>query len=324
MMPRYTSTRTSQFGDNGRAHGIFGVCPPFVSNYMATHMDSIPKILNHVLAFALFFDIMLFFSSFQVSFLPTLGFNTTSLSLLLVCQTVVVWLILNNHRVPVASFLAPTEFKVGLAFGLSVGAAILSFMVSHAFRNSSHLCDPFHVHHARSLFEDVLEQNPPDQPPPPPGSNTNSSDVPPTPPGEALTNDQQQQAGNMNMTFAPMDFLVLCNEHSGSIGAVWFWAGLSFWCNFGCCLLLSVGKSELSSGSSTQYQQVNVEDAYGTGQSSSQAASGNAFVGDYATVPEIRSDHSNNQRGGGGINSSVNSGYGPTGGYSDQPQLTNV
>lgn len=74
----------------------------------------------------------------------------------------------------------------------------------------------------------------------------------------------------------------ICEKHSGSIRAVCFWSGLVAWFNFCTCLLLTVGQHELAGGGSNQYQNI------GGAPPPSAAGGAPAFVGDYATIPEIR------------------------------------
>ncbi|KAL7558111.1 hypothetical protein ACA910_020058 [Epithemia clementina (nom. ined.)] len=414
-MPRYTSSGGGVGGhhynmNHSGGGALGGLCPGWISHYMAMHMDSIAKILNHVLLLTLVFDVFLFFASFSVQFLPTLGFSPTTLSLLLITEATLLYIMVNHSRISIApSCLSPTEFKIGLAFGLAVGAAVLSFMVSHAFRNSTYLCDPFSTstataaatgsNHTRFLLlnrpsppipsdgsppypsmldvstandattaansisaavgndnsnsnpvpvggenastaatdknvteEQQGQQQPPPPPPPPEqGDDQQQQPPPPPPPPQSSSNTRTSSSASLlSSSFTtPTDFTVLCSAHAGSMGAVWFWAGLSFWCNFVTCLLLWVGKSELSSSSDMgpQYDPVHT---YGSGPASSasshsQTVVGGSFVGDYATVPEIRSDGNNHRVGGGGAGfNHSSSGYGPSGGYSDQPQMTAV
>ena len=385
MMPRHTDQfmeSSNRRRISGSSSGFLSFCPNIISNYIALHMDSITKVLNHFLIMVLVFDIMLFFISFNVSFLPTVGFNTTTISLLLISQTILVWLIVNNnnlnqrnnnnHDMNIStSILSPTEFKIGLAFGLTVGATILSFMVSHAFRNANIFCNPLGTnnttttttdpnHHLLRMLQQEIMTPPPEQPIPWYAQQQQEQQPPLPPPEPPIStfqqqqpqeniNQQQQQQPNLSLYISSAtDFTVECLQHSGSMNAIWFWAGLSFWCNFGICLLLWVGKTELGIINDNVVQYEHVNSLYGsgshqqqqrpTGGSGSSSGGGTAFVGDYATVPEIRSDasslHQNNNSVGVGSGSSSsgmnsvthnnNSGYGPTGGYSDQPHLTSM
>jgi len=70
-------------------------------------------------------------------------------------------------------------------------------------------------------------------------------------------------------------------EHAGSMRAVAFWGGFLFWLHTVTALLLYVGRDELSTRSNP-YQHV------GAPQPPSAESSRPNFVGDYATIPEIR------------------------------------
>eukprot|EP00523_Entomoneis_sp_CCMP467_P021287 CAMPEP_0168852500 /NCGR_PEP_ID=MMETSP0727-20121128/13008_1 /TAXON_ID=265536 /ORGANISM="Amphiprora sp., Strain CCMP467" /LENGTH=316 /DNA_ID=CAMNT_0008906623 /DNA_START=101 /DNA_END=1051 /DNA_ORIENTATION=+ len=316
MMPRHTA-RSSDYLQPRTILENLSWCP-FGGRYVALHMDSIAKILNHILVLAFLLDAMLFFTSWSVSFLP-------------------VWLVLNHHRISIAACLAPTEFKVGMAFGLCVGAAILSFFVSHAFARPAAVCEALNAastaagsHNNRWLR--VLAEN----------NATATVDDDDT----AAPSDDKSQTTTYP-TIDPSNVYLLCSTHKGSMVAVWFWSGLSFWCNFCACLLIWVGQGELANA--TPYENLSMDDyedhfrrqqVAGTvvggadnPNNVNSAANGNglfgtpAFVGDYATVPEIRPDQSMNNNNN-GASSSQPSGYGPTSntGYSDTPApvLTSV
>jgi hypothetical protein len=208
----------------------FQLCPRVVAAYTATHMDTIPKIINHVLVVMITCDIFLFMASWNVSFLPNLGFNTVLVSFLLSGQAVCVWLILNNNRISALSFLSPTEFMVGLALGISIGGSILAFVISRAYKHLSR-CD-----------------------------------------------------GNPNDAI----YVYLCGERKGSIRAIWFWGGLVFWLNFCTSILIAMGRPQLTA--QNYYETLGMEDFENHFQNpQGYPVQVPSFVGDYATVPEIRS-----------------------------------
>lgn len=197
----------------------------------------------------LVFNVFLFFSSWNVSVLPNFGFSTVTSSFFLCLQNGCVWAILNNRRISTLSFLEPSEFMIGVALGITIGGAILSFILSTTFNNVSK-CD-----HADTdpLYEYV------------------------------------------------------CGGRKGSLSAVWFWSGLVFWLNFCSCLLLAIGRRELTQ--SSQYESIaggggmpmdDYEDHFRRAQAHRPNNPGTAFpgdmptptpsfVGDYANVPEVRS-----------------------------------
>lgn len=116
-------------------------CPVAISTYATLHLDSISKILNHVVAVTVVCDAFLFVSSFSVSYLDHhLGFNTVLCSFLLGAVSVTVMLIVNNSRISALSVLAPTEFMVGLATGITIGAAVLAAILSSTYKTANK-CD---------------------------------------------------------------------------------------------------------------------------------------------------------------------------------------
>lgn len=252
---------------------LLSVCPTGFSTYVTLHLDSVGKIINHLLAIMLVCDVFLFFSSWSVSLLPNIGINTVLVSFLLCAQTVCVWLILNNNRISALSFLAPTEHMVGFALGITVGAAVLSLILSNAYR---------HVMQCGKQ--------------PPGGTNT----VP------SQSTLQQNQTSTANYSKDPA-YELICHDHPGAMGAVWFWSGLVFWFNFCTCLLLAVGRQELSQES--QYEHIggdftsstvqDFEEQFRRAQAGLPAGDMLAqtptpsFAGNYATIPEIRTDNGN-------------------------------
>lgn len=232
-----------------RIQECLACCPTRITTYASLHLDSIRKILNHITLIMAVLNMFLFVSSWSVSFLPNLGFSTIFLSLALCFQNAIVWIIFNNHRISSFSFLAATEFMVGVALGITIGATILAFVLTSNYR---------HV------------------------SRCNASQSDPT-------------------------FEYMCGEKKGSLTAVWFWSGLVFWLNFCSSLLIAIGRNELAStAGGGQYEDLSMndyEDHFRRFQQLSQEAGvvhGSinsstptptpAFVGDYTSVPEIRTD----------------------------------
>ena len=119
-------------------HAI-NACPTSIGTYAALHLDSIGKIVNHFLFLTVFVDVFLFLCSFAVSYLPNhMGPNTVLCSFLLVAVPITNLLIVNNSRISALSVLAPTEFMVGVATGLTIGAAVLSFILSSSYKTVRH------------------------------------------------------------------------------------------------------------------------------------------------------------------------------------------
>ena len=113
------------------------ICPPSVARYFSRHLDSMPKIINHLLYATLLFDSFLFLVSLGA---PNVGMNLGLISLLLGVQSVSVFFTLNHSPFPALHFLSPTPFMVGAALGTTIGAAVLAFMISSTYRHLSN-CD---------------------------------------------------------------------------------------------------------------------------------------------------------------------------------------
>ncbi|GAX24290.1 hypothetical protein FisN_4Lu596 [Fistulifera solaris] len=94
-------------------------------------MDSMPKIINHLLYVTLLFTSFLFLVSLGA---PNVGLNVTLISLILAIQSVSVFFTLNHSSIPALHFLSPTPLMIGVALGTTIGAAILAFVVSSAYR----------------------------------------------------------------------------------------------------------------------------------------------------------------------------------------------
>lgn len=94
----------------------------------------------------------LFFAACGVGFL-SYGFTTVLASFLLCCHATCVLLIINNNRISALSVLAPTEFMIGNALGLTIGSTILSFYIHSVF--ASVKCNQS----ASANFQELCESN---------------------------------------------------------------------------------------------------------------------------------------------------------------------
>jgi hypothetical protein len=243
-------------------------CPRDVRTYAALHMDSIAKILNHILLLLFALNILLFLSCWSQSFTPSNTLPTVWMSLFLLLQNATVWAILNNGRVsPHLSFLAPNDFIMGLALGITIGASILSFLLSQSFRYGS--CPTYsRTTSNRTNYDYAYEHS----------TSTTSNDH---------YNDSNTQTD--------------CHHSTG----IWLWAGLVFWLNFCSCLLLAVGRREFTHSpfNSTEYEPVGTADPMymnhhgGGGGYNHTVSTSTGFAGDYANVPEIRPDHDGRMNG---------------------------
>ena len=279
-------------------------CPTAIATYAALHLDSIGKILNHVLFLTVAADVLLFLSSFGVSYLPNhLGFSTVLCSFLLAAVSVTVLLIVNNSRISALSVLAPTEFMIGAATGACFMASILAMLLSSTYRTVTHCQDL---------------QQPADS-----GAHNNSSSAA-TP-----------------QNFDP-DFVTACTN-SGSMTGIWFWAGLSAWLNAIATMLLATGRHRLSEhyqhyeavggdldGVPRQHHH-DFEETYrrtqaeilGAGQAAAvQSRAASMFVGDYATIPEVRDP--GNGGGSGSMSTVTLSSTAPAGKGGEAAQILSV
>lgn len=86
-------------------------------------------------------------------------------------------------------------------------------------------------------------------------------------------------------------FASVCEEKKGALSGVWFWSGAVCFLNFATALLIAYGRHELAP-STAMYEQVSnmTMDQYEQQIRNQQQAGGPrpTFVGDYASVPEIR------------------------------------
>jgi len=238
-----------QFGRQSR-QDCLSVCPPSLAHYAATNLDSIAKVVNHVLIITLICELCLFIASWSSSILKHVGINVVMISFLLCFQTVIVYCILNNTMIHNFPFLTASPMMVGVALGTTVGASILALIISNACSKLSKCAHITAYENDDEAFHD--------------------------------NNSNNHAAAPVNKFDDP-----ICQYNSGSMTAVWFWSGLVFWFDFCTCLLLSIGQNELMQGRG-QYESVP-----STAHGYSVAGNGPAFVGDYATIPEIRSGGGN-------------------------------
>jgi hypothetical protein len=289
-------------------------CPVAFQTYATFHLDSIRKILNHLLAILFASNVFLLVSSWNVAFGATsLGPKVVLIALLLAGQTALVYSIVNNAAAGGARFaivprgaqdpahpsqqqgggfvgsLSPTDFMLGVALGVTVGGSILAFVVSSAFSRPPWPCDYRNY-----------------------GSTLRTFD-PPSGHGAASGNHSSPDASDPVITMDSVNYRChqLYVQGSGSSFSIWFWASLVFWINFCVSLLLAAGRRDLSVSSAYGYEHIGggVDDASSPPnaasaasfpgdmsqprQASASASASPSFVGDYARIPEIRSDNGN-------------------------------
>ncbi|GKY93670.1 hypothetical protein MPSEU_000334400 [Mayamaea pseudoterrestris] len=230
-------------------------CPRDVTTYAALHLDSMAKILNHLLILLFVLNMFLFLSCWSQSISNNNTLPLIWMSLFLILQNATVWAILNNGRLSSSlSFLSPNDFIMGVALGITIGASILSFVLSQSFKYGT--CSK------QSYY----------------GSGNRRSDG-----YDSHENTTERFHDNGSSRDAP----IYCNRST----SVWLWAGLVFWVNFCACLLLAVGRREFSSQlHADQYEPVGtVDPMYTTSSGYNNSSRPSAtFAGDYANVPEMR------------------------------------
>lgn len=116
-----------------RLQSVLACLPEWFRHYAALHMDTIAKLINHILIFMGCCNFFLFLASWSVARFPTLGLNTPLVSFLLCSQNVCLWLIFNNARINGLQSLAPTEFMVGNSLGITIGATLLAMVLTNYF-----------------------------------------------------------------------------------------------------------------------------------------------------------------------------------------------
>jgi hypothetical protein len=273
-------------------------CPSGVSLYAMLHLDSIGKILNHLLYAMMAFNVALLVSVCHASWFHNDFSTATHLAgsgsvggtsgtgvyhAILICvllcgQNFCLWAIINNHRISCLPFLAPTDFMLGIAVGITIGAAILSFVLSGAFHRVLVDCREFRRDSERLSHQTKL-----------------------TP----LTAEEEI-----------IDFVLyeaFCSSQTLFGMRLSWWLGrFVFWLNFWSCMLLTIGRHELTTKRNLYepiggggggmddveednhrqhpYQGRNVNTDTATAHHA--FASRPNFVGDYTTVPNIYSDDS--------------------------------
>ena len=121
--------------DSHRSQSLLSCLPHWFRNYAALHLDTIAKLVNHLLILMGFCNCVLFFSCWHIPVVSDIGFNTPLCVLFLGVQNACLYIIFNNSRFEGMQFLAPTEFMVGNSLGITIGAALLALVISNLNRN---------------------------------------------------------------------------------------------------------------------------------------------------------------------------------------------
>ena len=294
-----SATNNNMFQKNFRSssnHNHTTSCPVVISTYITLHLDTTHKMLNHILYLTLLCDIMLLLSSFSISYFNNVGYNTVLCSFILCTITIITLLIVNNNHISALSILAPTQYMIGVATGITISAIILSFLVFTTFKSTIQICTA------------VLKTLPSSS------SSYNNSTGFNSGPHHYYNDDPVLQEA--------------CKYHGSTMSSIRFWSSLIGWCNVMITALLMTGRDELSAHTTTAAAQYSYDPVSTTMNGSSQSHGNNnsniatsdyppgydfeeqfrqqqaqilgvqgvaaiqqrataMFVGDYSTIPEV-------------------------------------
>ena len=126
--------------NNSNHHYHTNICPVIISTYITLHLDTTHKVLNHVLYVTLLCDIMLLLSSFSISYFNNIGYNTVLCTFILCTITIITLLIINNNHISALSILAPTQYMIGMATGITISAIIITFLIFTTYKSTIKIC----------------------------------------------------------------------------------------------------------------------------------------------------------------------------------------
>ena len=211
-----SSTSSNLFHKHFRSshnHSHTSSCPVVISTYVTLHLDTTHKILNHILYLTVICDVMLLLSSFSISYFNNIGYNTVLCTFMLCTITIITLLIINNNHISALSILAPTQYMIGVATGITISAIILSFLIFTTYKSTIQICTT-----VMKLWSSSSSDH-----------NNTSTDSDP----HHYYNDD------------PV-LLDACKNHSSTMSSIRFWSSLIGWCNVMTTALLVVGRDELS------------------------------------------------------------------------------
>lgn len=268
-------------------HAFLGACPVYVVTYITLHLDTMSKILNHCISISLVGNVLLFISSFSISYYDDsyqnhIGLHTVLCTFLLCVIAIVNLLIINNNRISALSIFAPTEYMIGVATGIAMAAVVILLLLSSTYRSARRLCR--HI---------VSEQQHSD-------SHNHFS-------GGSNSTENGYHAYNNDAVL-----IDTCVHHQSTIVSLWFWSGLLLWFHVLMVVLFVLGRHELSAHTTKHYQQqqpphnyapvasseappIDFEEQFRRQQEAILGASNlqalrdrlPLFTGDYATIPEV-------------------------------------
>jgi hypothetical protein len=221
---------SSYRSDNNRWwNQLIASCPVYVVTYITLHLDTISKILNHCIGLSFLGHVVLFLSSFSISYYDDshqnhIGLHTVLCTFILCTISIVNLLIINNNRISALSIFAPTEYMIGVATGLTMAAVLITLLLSSTYRSARKLCH--RVIQQQDTFSHANK------------TYTTSND------GYHFDND-------------PV-LIDTCVHHQSTIVSLWFWSGLLIWFNIMIVVLFIMGRQELSAHT-TKHQNYNYE-----------------------------------------------------------------
>ena len=268
------------------------------ATYAHLHLDSMTKVISHIVGLALICEVLLMFATFSVSFIDhRLGFSPSFCTFLLGIVSLIIIFVLNNQRMSILPSLSPTEHMIGVVTGLSIGAAFFAWLISSTY--ASPVCVEAAATPSHTRF---LQHT---------NTTTTNSSTSTTTPSPVPTN-----INDMTSMVDPV-VVAACADHQSTAYAIWFWAGLAAWLHAITAIMLWVGRVELATNSpvyesmggsaaATPPPPMDFEEAFRRQQQQilgeSQAAAiqhraASMFVGDYSTIPEVTQGQSGSVHG---------------------------
>jgi hypothetical protein len=275
------------------------------------------KIINHILLLTIGCTIFLWIHCFNPS--PeaekvSMGYNIAFISFLLLVQSIFIWIVFNNVNnrfgFGSATCCIPNEFMVGICLGLCIGGTVIAFIMSRSFHTASQQCTAFDSLKkpvTRFLVDTIVSNT----------TNTTTTNTAPVPaPAPAPhTTSNTNTSPTTSFEHDPILQYICSKVFQRILRSRMFWSTWIFRFNLINIFLIAVARPELTNETQSQHHQSymgvsTVDDGANsnTGGSSrtrigSQQPYNNpsggsvfaatvarmpAFVGDYATIPEVR------------------------------------
>jgi hypothetical protein len=270
-------------------------CPGLFQGYASSHLDTLPKILNHVLYFAVFSQVCLLFAAFSASrYLDKElmgGFSPVLCTCFLLAVTILVYVINNHHWFSsnaCINLLEPTEFTIGLAAGLTIGTLVVAILMAQTFQTGGVLCD--NETHAAAGGGGGDRG----------GTTRNHAGTMATTSNSTVPNNGGSNGINTAALIDPVLYDA-CANHRINMSSISFWSGLCAWLSAVIAILLTVGKNDIlmarhyeriaESNNIDSFEEIyrrQQREILGVQQASAlQSRAAAMFVGDYSSVPEV-------------------------------------